>query len=64
MRALGENTCYQFFCRQEVFLHRLVLDFIDAQAPAHGRGQAAGVVAGEPFGRRQDRGDQTIRTVS
>ena len=30
----------------------------DALAPAHGRGEAAGAVAGEPRGRHEDRGDE------
>jgi IS5 family transposase len=58
-----ENPYYPFFCGEasSAGVRPLVAD---ALAQPHGRGTAAGIAAGEPVGRHQDRGDQGVRAVT
>jgi transposase, IS5 family len=59
-----ENPYFQFFCGEEFFRHRPGLRSLltDALAPAHGRGQACGLAAGEPGDGCQNRRPQAVRS--
>ena len=61
-----ENPYYQFFCGEEFFQHRLVFDrsSLTRWRQRMGEEKLQASVAGEPLGRHQDRGDQTVDLIA
>ena len=58
-----ENPYYQFFCGEEFFQHRLVLDrsSLTRWRQRMGEEKLQALLQESPFGRHQDRGDQAVQ---